>query len=65
VRLDLREEALAALGARRIARLPARGEAEQRALARAFKRLASVVQVIQVVTTSAPWAEHAAKSFEL
>jgi hypothetical protein len=45
--------------------LPARGEAEQRALARAFKRLASVVQVVQVVTESAPWAEHAGKSFEL
>ncbi len=45
--------------------LPARGEGEQRALARAFKRLASVVQVIQVVTASEPWAEHAGKSFEL
>ncbi len=45
--------------------LPARGEAEQRALARAFKRLASVVQVVQVVTASEPWAEHAGKSFEL
>ncbi|MEX2206947.1 MAG: hypothetical protein WEF50_12030 [Myxococcota bacterium] len=45
--------------------LPARGEAEQRALARAFKRLASVVQVVQFATASAPWAEHAGKSFEL
>jgi hypothetical protein len=45
--------------------LPARGEAEQRALARAFKRLASVVQVVQFATVSAPWAEHAGKSFEL
>ncbi len=45
--------------------LPARGEAEQRALARAFKRLASVVQVIQFATSSAPFAEHAGKSFEL
>ncbi len=45
--------------------LPARGDAEQRALARAFKRLASVVQVIQVATSPAPWAEHAGKSFEL
>ena len=45
--------------------LPVRGEAEQRALARAFKRLASVVQVIQFATQSAPFAEHAGKSFEL
>ncbi len=45
--------------------LPARGEAEQRALARAFKRLSSVVQVIQVATSSEPWAEHAGKSFAL
>ena len=45
--------------------LPARGDGEQRALARAFKRLASVVQVIQVVTASEPWAEHAGKSYEL
>jgi hypothetical protein len=45
--------------------LPARGEGEQRALARAFKRLASVVQVIQVVTASEPWVEHAGKSFDL
>ena len=45
--------------------LPARADGERRALARAFKRLASVVQVIQVVTTSEPWAEHAGKSFAL
>jgi hypothetical protein len=45
--------------------LPVRDDAERRALARAFKRLASVVQVIQVVTVSDPWAEHAGKSFAL
>jgi hypothetical protein len=45
--------------------LPAHGDAEQRALARAFKRLASVVQVIQVVAASEPWAEHAGKIIEL
>lgn len=45
--------------------LPARDDNERRALARAFKRLASVVQVIQVVTVSEPWAEHAGKSFAL
>jgi len=45
--------------------LPARDDNERRALARAFKRLASVVQVIQVVTASEPWAEHASKSFAL
>jgi hypothetical protein len=45
--------------------LPARGETQQRALARAFKRLASVVQVIQVVTASEPWAEHAGKTLEI
>lgn len=45
--------------------LPVRGHAEQRALARAFKRLASVVQVIQIVATSEPWTEQAGKSFDL
>lgn len=45
--------------------LPVRGHAEQRALARAFKRLASVVQVIQIATASEPWTEQAGRSFEL
>jgi hypothetical protein len=42
--------------------LPARGDAEKRALARALRRLSSVVQVVQVTTDATPWAEHATKS---
>ena len=45
--------------------IPARGEAEQRALARALKRLSSVVQVVQFATELEPYAEHAGKTFEL
>jgi hypothetical protein len=42
--------------------LPARGDTEQRALARALRRLSSVVQVVQIATDDAPWSEHATKS---
>jgi hypothetical protein len=45
--------------------LPARGDAEKRALARALRRLASVVQVVQLSGDDGPWAEHATKSIAL
>jgi hypothetical protein len=42
--------------------LPARGDGEKRALARALRRLSSVVQVVQLAGDDGPWSEHATKT---